>query len=420
MDKEKLTALLTALAGHTKLAARKLAATSTEVKKKVLLKAAEIIEKNSEQIEETNQLDLELARQKGLSAAMIDRLTLTPERIQSMADSLREVVGLPDPVGEIAEEWTRPNGLQVQKRRIPLGVIGVIYESRPNVTVEAAALCIYAGNGLLLRGGSEAFNSNLLLVQLLKEALAEVGLEEVINIVPTTDRESVDIMARLDDYLSVLIPRGGEGLIRRVKSVATVPVIAHYKGNCHVYIDESADVDMAVNIIMNGKVQRPGVCNATETVLVHDKIKGRLLPELLKQLAAAGVEVRGCPATAEFSDKVVPVTVEDYATEFLDLIVAMRVVPDIDTAITHIQQHTSDHTEVIVGREPQNWDYFIKNLDSSAIMVNASSRFNDGGQLGLGAEIGISTTKLHSFGPMGLKELTTTKFVVLGQGQVRP
>ncbi len=413
----KLT--LTAIADRTKQASLKLSVLDTDRKQKFLMAAAGNIVAKSKLIQKANSRDLELAEEKGLSSAMLDRLTLTHDRILGMADSLLEVCKLADPVGEIIDQWVRPNGLKVQKRRIPLGVIGVIYESRPNVTVEAAALCLYSGNGLLLRGGSEAFRSNMLLVQLLKEALATTGLSDAVNIVPTTDRGSVDIMARLDDYLDVIIPRGGEGLIRRVRQVATVPVIAHYKGNCHVYVDKSAEINMAMDIIINGKVQRPGVCNAVETVLVHESVKDELMPNLLGKLAEAGVEVRGCPATASFSEAVVPATESDYDTEFLDLILALRVVPDIDTAIDHIQRFTSDHTEVIVGNDPEAQEYFINSLDSSAIMVNTSSRFNDGGQLGLGAEIGISTTKLHSYGPMGLKELTTAKFVVLGEGQIR-
>lgn len=326
---------------------------------------------------------------------------------------------LPDPVGEIVEEYTRPNGLLVQRRRIPLGVIGVIYESRPNVTVEAASLCFYAGNGLLLRGGSEAFNSNHILVKIMKSVLADHDLEEVINIVPTRDRSSVDEMARMDDVLDIIIPRGGEGLIRRVKRVATVPVIAHYKGNCHIFVDATANLDQANAIVLNGKTQRPGVCNATETLLVHRQVADQFLPGMIRDLETAGVEIRGCECVKSYSDRVILATTQDYDTEFLDLILAVKVVENLQEAIEHIQQYGSDHTEAIISRDQEAIDRFIKALDSSAIMVNASTRFNDGGQLGLGAEIGISTTKLHCFGPMGLRELTTTKFVVTGNGQVR-
>ncbi len=410
---------LTELGLATKKCSVHLRSISTVQKQKILRAMAEKITTASKAIQRANAKDLVLAEEKGLSSAMIDRLKLTPDRIQGMADSVGEVAALPDPVGEIVEESIRPNGLLVQRRRIPLGMIGVIYESRPNVTVEAASLCFFAGNGLLLRGGSEAFHSNQALVKIMKSVLAEYGLGDVVNIVPTTERSTVDEMARMDEVLDVIIPRGGEGLIRRVKSVATVPVIAHYKGNCHIYVDETADVDMARQIVINGKTQRPGVCNATETVLIHSGIANQILPPLLKDLFDKKVEVRGSHQVQQFSPDVVPATDEDYDTEFLDLILAMKVVENIDAAIDHIHQYGSDHTEAILSNDPAAIDKFIQSLDSSAIMVNASTRFNDGGELGLGAEIGISTTKLHSFGPMGLRELTTTKFVVRGEGQVR-
>lgn len=407
------------LGKQTKQASLIMPTISTEIKQDVLRQTANLLLDAKEEIKRANEIDLSHARDKGLSAAMIDRLTLDDKRIQGMADSLHEVANLPDPVGDIVEEYKRPNGLTVQRRRIPLGVIGVIYESRPNVTVEAASLCFFAGNGLLLRGGSEAFHSNQLLVKILKQALAKHHLENVINIAPTTDRSSVDEMARMNDILDVIIPRGGEGLIRHIYDVATVPVIAHYKGNCHTFIDVSAEVNAAINIVMNGKTQRPGVCNALETLLVHKNIADDIMPSLVEKLTKAGVEIRGCEKTQTFSKDVIPATHEDYDTEFLDLILAVKIVDDLECAINHIQQYTSYHTEAIVSQNQSNIDTFIKALDSSAIMVNASTRFNDGGQLGLGAEIGISTTKLHSFGPMGLRELTTTKFVVIGTGQIR-
>ncbi|NQV42918.1 MAG: glutamate-5-semialdehyde dehydrogenase [Candidatus Marinimicrobia bacterium] len=407
------------LGQRTKQASKTLPTLSTEIKQSILKRMAANILKASDDIKAENLKDLEGAREQGLSSAMIDRLTLTDERISAMADSLLEVAGLEDPVGAITEEYTRPNGLLIQRRRIPLGVIGVIYESRPNVTVEAASLCFYAGNGLMLRGGSEAFHSNQILVQILKSSLAEHGLEDVINMAPTTDRSSVDELAKMNEVLDVIIPRGGEGLIRHIYEIATVPVIAHYKGNCHMFIDQSAIVENAVSIAMNSKAQRPGVCNALETLLVHENIAGQFLPEFLSEAQKQHVEIRGCSKTQAFSENVIPVTHEDFDTEFLDLILAVKVVPDLPAAINHIQTYTSDHTEVIVSEDKENIETFIKALDSSAIIVNASTRFNDGGQLGLGAEIGISTTKLHSFGPMGLRELTTTKFVVTGSGQLR-
>ncbi|NQT61669.1 MAG: glutamate-5-semialdehyde dehydrogenase [Candidatus Marinimicrobia bacterium] len=407
------------LGQRTKLASKILPTLSTELKQDILKNMASNIRLASEAIKVENQKDLDGANEKGLSSAMIDRLRLSDERIQAMAQSLEEVATLEDPVGAITEEYTRPNGLLVQRRRIPLGVIGVIYESRPNVTVEAASLCFFAGNGLILRGGSEAYHSNQFLVKLLKSALAERGVDDVINMVPTTDRSSVDELAKMNDVLDVIIPRGGEGLIRRIYEIATVPVIAHYKGNCHMFIDESAKLENAVPIAMNSKAQRPGVCNALETLLIHENIAEQFLPAFLSEADKQHVEIRGCAKTQTFSEKVVPVTQEDFDTEFLDLILAVKVVPGLPAAIDHIQTYTSDHTEVIVSEDKEHVETFTRALDSSAIIVNASTRFNDGGQLGLGAEIGISTTKLHSFGPMGLRELTTTKFVVTGNGQLR-
>lgn len=392
---------------------------TTKQKQVILREMAEEIIANKNTIQEENNKDIRRAQSNGLSSAMIDRLRLTGTRISGMAESIREVAELPDPVGEITEDYYRPNGLRVQRRRIPLGVIGVIYESRPNVTVEAASLCFYAGNGLLLRGGSEAFHSNQILVEILKSVLKNRGLENIIDMVPSTDRANVDKMAKMNDVLDVIIPRGGEGLIRHIYKVAMVPVIAHYKGNCHMFVDASAEVDHARAIVMNGKVQRPGVCNALETLLIHQDIADSFLPEMLDELITAGVEIRGCKQTQKYSDNIKPASDIDYDTEFLNLILAVKVVENIQEAIDHIHHYGSNHTEGIVSRDPQSIDQFIQALDSSAIMVNASTRFNDGGQLGLGAEIGISTTKLHSFGPMGLRELTTTKFVVTGDGQVR-
>jgi len=394
--------------------------TITTIQKQTVLNdlAGEIMDNNNS-IKTSNEKDLVIAKSKGLPSAMIVRLQLTDDRIHSMAESVKEVATLHDPVGEIVEQYTRPNGLQVQRRRIPLGVIGVIYESRPNVTIEAASLCFFAGNGLLLRGGSEAFHSNMELVRIMKTVLKKHNLDGVIDIVPSTDRANVDEMAKMNDVLDVIIPRGGEGLIKHIYSVSTVPVIAHYKGNCHMFVDETANLNKAIPIVMNGKVQRPGVCNALETLLIHKDISSEFLPKIIDELLSAKVEIRGCELTQSYSNKVVPATADDYDTEFLELILAVKVVDSLDGAISHIQQFTSDHTEAIISQDQTSIDTFIQSLDSSAIIVNASTRFNDGGELGLGAEIGISTTKLHSFGPMGLRELTTTKFVVTGNGQVR-
>ena len=407
------------IAKKIKQASKSLLTISTKEKQTILMEISSEIIKNKENIKLANKKDIGEARVKGLSEAMIDRLTLNDERIKSMADSINEVCNLQDPVGEITEDYERPNGIRVQRRRIPLGVIGVVYESRPNVTIEAASLCFYSGNGLLLRGGSEAFESNIELVKIFKSILINYGLEDVVDIIPSTDRSNIAKMAKLNNLLEVIIPRGGESLIKHIYEVSSVPIIAHYKGNCHVYVDASANIKSAIKIVLNGKIQRPGVCNAVETLLVHKDIAAKLMPSLIEKLISENVEVRGCVRTQSFSKKVKKATDNDYKEEFLDRILAVKVVDSINESIEHIQIFGSDHTEAIISQNQKSIDLFIKTLDSSAIIVNASTRFNDGGQLGLGAEIGISTTKLHSFGPMGLKELTSTKFVVIGTGQIR-
>tara|TARA_B100000945_G_scaffold320922_1_gene332760 strand:- start:470 stop:1711 length:1242 start_codon:yes stop_codon:yes gene_type:complete len=407
------------IAKKIKQASKSLLTISTKEKQTILMEISSEIIKNKENIKLANKKDIGGARVKGLSEAMIDRLTLNDERIKSMADSINEVCNLQDPVGEITEDYERPNGIRVQRRRIPLGVIGVVYESRPNVTIEAASLCFYSGNGLLLRGGSEAFESNIELVKIFKSILINYGLEDVVDIIPSTDRSNIAKMAKLNNLLEVIIPRGGESLIKHIYKVSSVPIIAHYKGNCHVYVDASANIKSAIKIVLNGKIQRPGVCNAVETLLVHKDIAAKLMPSLIEKLISENVEVRGCARTQSFSKKVKKATDNDYKEEFLDRILAVKVVDSINESIEHIQIFGSDHTEAIISQNQKSIDLFIKTLDSSAIIVNASTRFNDGGQLGLGAEIGISTTKLHSFGPMGLKELTSTKFVVIGTGQIR-
>jgi glutamate-5-semialdehyde dehydrogenase len=351
---------------------------------------------------------------------MLDRLALTDKVIDSMVAGLQEVAALPDPVGEVDEMIRRPNGLMVGRMRIPLGVIGMIYESRPNVTVDAAALCLKAGNAVILRGGSEAIHSNLALAKVLQDALASENIDPAaVQVIPVADREAVNVLLSLEDYIDLIIPRGGEGLIRFVAENSRIPVLKHYKGVCHVFVDADADLDMAVNIVLNGKCQRPGVCNATETLLVHKDIAEAFLPLVAAKLVAAGVELRGCPKTREILPEIKVAVEEDWPAEFLDLILAVRVVDDLDAAMDHIAQYGSQHTEVIVTKSYANGQRFIKEVDASAVMVNASTRFSDGGQFGLGAEIGISTTKLHAYGPMGLKELTTRKFIVYGDGQVR-
>ncbi len=408
------------LAVAARKAARDVASLSTISKNNVLLRMGEALQEQKKYIQAENEKDLAAGREKGLSAAMLDRLALTDEVIESMIVGLKEVVALPDPVGEIDKMSKRPNGIMVGRMRIPLGVIGMIYESRPNVTVDAAALCLKAGNAILLRGGSEAIHSNLALAKVLQDALASEKITPAaIQVVPTTDREAVNVLLSQEEYIDLIIPRGGEGLIRFVAENSRIPVLKHYKGVCHVFVDGVADLDMAVNIVINGKCQRPGVCNALETLLVHQDIAAAFLPLVASKLVAAGVELRGCPRTKEILPDIKDAVEEDWPAEFLDLILAVKVVDDLDGAMDHIAKYGSQHTEVIVTKNYANAQRFIKEVDASAVMVNASTRFNDGGQLGLGAEIGISTTKLHAYGPMGLKELTTKKFIVYGDGQVR-
>lgn len=408
------------LAIEAKKAARRLAFESTTRKNNVLLRMADLLQEQKQFIQAENEKDLAAGREKGLSAAMLDRLALTDKVIDSMVDGLKEVAALPDPVGEVDEMIRRPNGLMVGRMRIPLGVIGMIYESRPNVTVDAAALCLKAGNTVILRGGSEAIHSNLALAKLLQDALASENINPAaIQVIPTTEREGVNALLALDEYVDLIIPRGGEGLIRFVAENSRIPVLKHYKGVCHVFVDAEADLEMAANIVMNGKCQRPGVCNALETLLVHRDIADSFLPLVGSRLVEAGVELRGCPRTKTILPGIKDATEEDWPAEFLDLILAVKVVDDLDAAMDHIVQYGSQHTETIVTKSYANGQRFIKEVDASAVMINASTRFSDGGQFGLGAEIGISTTKLHAYGPMGLKELTTRKFIVYGDGQVR-
>jgi len=409
------------LAIAAKKASRKLAFESTTRKNNVLLRMAEALMEQKEFIQAENKKDLMAGREKGLSAAMLDRLALTDKVIDAMIVGLHEVVALPDPVGEVEEMIRRPNGLMVGRMRIPLGVIGMIYESRPNVTVDAAALCLKAGNAVILRGGSEAIYSNLALAKVLQEALASEDINPAaIQVIPIADREAVNALLALEEQIDLIIPRGGEGLIRFVAQNSRIPVLKHYKGVCHVFVDKVADFDMASSIVMNGKTQRPGVCNALETLLVHSDIAAAFLPQIGSRLKEAGVEVRGCSQTREILADVKEATEADWYAEFLDLILAVRVVDDLDAAMDHIDTYGSQHTEVIVTADYANAQRFIKEVDASAVMVNASTRFSDGGQFGLGAEIGISTTKLHAYGPMGLKELTARKFIVYGDGQIRP
>ena len=401
-------------------AARQLAVASTTAKNQALAGLAKALLEQAPALQAANAIDLQAGRAAGLSAAMLDRLALSDKVIAAMAQGLQEVAALPDPVGEVTGMRRRPNGLLVGRQRIPLGVIGFIYESRPNVTVDAAGLCLKSGNAVVLKGGKEAINSNLALAKLVAQALGQAGLPAAAaQVIPTIDRAATLALLGEEDLVDVIIPRGGEGLIRFVTQNSRIPVLKHYKGVCHLYVDQGADLDMAVDICLNSKCQRPGVCNALETLLVHQDEAAAFLPKMAAALLERGVEIRGCPATRALVPQAVAATEEDWPAEFLDLILAVRVVEDLDQAMAHIARHGSQHTESIITRDYGRARAFINGVDSSVVLVNASTRFNDGGQLGLGAEIGINTSKLHAFGPMGLNELTTQKFIVYGDGQVR-
>ncbi len=392
-------------------------------KNRALEQMARALIKKTGSILKENKRDMELAEKAGHPRTFLDRLLLTEATLREMAQGLLEVVQLPDPVGEVTGLWLRPNGLQVGRMRIPLGVIGFIYESRPNVTVDAAGLCLKSGNAVILKGGSEAIHSNLILTQILQECLSQGGIPKgAIQIIPTTDREATAELLKLEETIDLVIPRGGEGLIRMVTAQARMPVLKHYKGVCHVFVDKGADMEMAYRICLNAKVQRPGVCNAMETLLVHKDVAKAFLPGMAKRFRKEGVEIRGCPQTLKIIGKgkgLREAAEEDWYEEYLDLILAVRVVEGMEEAMAHIRQYGSSHTEAIITQDYDRAREFLKSVDSSVVLVNASTRFNDGNQLGLGAEIGISTSKLHAFGPMGLTELTTTKFIVFGQGQVR-
>jgi len=408
------------LGKQAKEAARQLAPLSSDEKNRALRLMADRLESRSDYLLAENEKDLDSARKAGLSAALLDRIALNPSRVQAMAKGVRDVAALPDPVGEIVKMWRRPNGLQVGRMRIPLGVISIIYEARPNVTADAAALCLKSGNAVILRGGSEAHCSNQAIGEVLKAACAETRVPpKAVQVVRSRDRALVQELLQLEDYIDLIIPRGGEELIRTVAANSRVPVIKHYKGVCHVYVDCDASLEMAERISMNAKVQRPSVCNAMETLLVHEAVAPAFLPSLIAKLQAAGVEIRGCERTCALVSGIKKASESDWSTEYLDLILSVRVVKDMDEAIDHIGRYGSEHTETIVTSNYQRAREFLDRVNSSAVMVNASTRFNDGGELGLGAEIGISTSKIHAFGPMGLEELTTTKFIVFGDGQIR-
>ena len=401
-------------------AAQALAQLDSVAKDALLESMARALEDDADAILAANARDLEAARARGTGGAMLDRLTLDPARLAGIARALREVAALPDPVGQVTRRETRPNGIRVERVRVPLGVIAMIYEARPNVTADAAALCIKAGNGVILRGGSEAIHSNTAIAAALQRAIGEAGLDPaVLTLVTDLRRETMLELLQLTDIVDLAIPRGGEGLIRFVAEHARVPVIKHYKGVCHLYVDRAADQELALRLLLDGKASRPGVCNALETLLVHADVAARFLPAAGAALRARKVEIRGDVATRALLPDAAPASEDDYAAEFLDLVIAVRVVDDLAQAIDHVRRYTSDHTEVIATTDEAAARRFVDSLRSAVVMVNASSRFSDGGELGLGAEIGISTTRLHSYGPMGLEALTVERFVVRGEGQVR-
>jgi len=412
---------ISAIARKAKDASRALATLGSAEKTAVLKRMAAALRANAETLQDHNTIDLEKARADGLPAAMLDRLTLSGKLIEDMARALEEIAELPDPVGTITNMVKRPNGLMVGRMRIPLGVVAMIYESRPNVTADAVGLCLKSGNAVILRGGSEAFHSNRAIVDVLKAALEGSGIDpDIIGFIPVTDRAAIMEMLKLEDYIDLVIPRGGEGLIRTVAENSRIPVLKHYKGVCHIFVDRQADLDKAYSICHNAKVQRPGVCNALETLLVDAAIAETFLPEMVKRYQASGVEIRGCPKTKAIAGSVTKAATEDdWYAEFLDLILAVKVVDSLEEAIDHIERYGSNHTEAIITENYSRAMRFLKEVDSSTVLVNASTRFSDGGQFGLGAEVGISTSKVHAYGPMGVEGLTIEKFVCFGDGQIR-
>ena len=401
-------------------AKRELIKLGTKEKNEILLEASKALEENFEKIISANEIDLENGRKNGLKTSLIDRLMLNKERIFDMADGLRQIASLDDPIGEVIRMKTLANGLTIGQKRVPMGVIGIIYEARPNVTSDAFGLCLKAGSATILRGGKEAINSNKAIIQVLKEAIRKNGVDEnIVQLVEDTSRESANEMMKMNGYIDVLIPRGGAGLIQAVVKNSTVPVIETGVGNCHIFVDESADFKMAKDIIINAKTQRPGVCNACESILIHKDIAKEFLPEIAKDLKEKNVELRGDEETRKIVEGVILATEEDYATEFSDYILAIKVVEGIDEAIEHIAKYSTGHSECIVTENYSNSQRFLQEVDSAAVYVNASTRFTDGNEFGFGAEIGISTQKLHARGPMGLRELTSSKYIIYGNGQIR-
>ena len=408
------------IAQDAKAASRKMGGINTKIKNDALLKMADDLIANTDELVKANSKDLEFAKQKGLTSAMQERLMLNKERIEKMADSLREVVLLTDPVSEIVKMWRLPNGLQVGKIRTPIGVIGIIYESRPNVTVDAASLCLKSGNAVILRGGSEAINTNIALANMLIKTAKESGLpEKALQLIDITDRTAVHELLKMDEYIDLIIPRGGHALIRTVVENSSIPVIKHDKGLCHVYIDSKADLKMGEEIAFNAKTQRPSVCNAMETLLVHKDVAEKFLPSMISRFKEAGVEIRGCVKTKKIAGDIKEASNDDWDTEYLDLILSIKVIESLDTAIGHITLYGSMLSEAIVTTDYNRSWKFLREVDASSVYVNASTRFTDGNEFGLGAEMGISTQKLHCRGPMGLEELTSTKYIIFGNGQIK-
>jgi len=420
-DNQDIPALMKAIGNNAKAALRGLASASSEAKNKALTTAAASLRRRQNEIMSENTKDMEAGEEKGLTSAMLDRLALNEERIEGMAKGLEDVATLADPVGTITDEWDRPNGLIIQRKRVPLGVIGVIYESRPNVTADAAALCLKAGNAAILRGGSESFHSSRAIMESLKEGVRTAGLpEHAVQLVPVTDRAAVGEMLGMADTIDVIVPRGGKSLIERVTAESKVPLFKHLEGICHSYIDRDADPEMATDIVINAKMRRTGICGSTETVLVDRDVADRILPSILNGLINAGCEVRGDDLTQKLDARVIAATEEDWETEYLDSIVSIKTVDGVGQAIDHIEMHGSNHTDAIITENAETAETFLNGVDSAIVMLNASTQFADGGEFGMGAEIGISTGKLHARGPVGVEQLTSCKYVVRGSGQCRP
>ena len=420
-EKKDITQLMARIGDAAKAAARELALAPTEAKDKALTEAAQSLRRRNNEILSENAKDMAAGGEKGLSAAMLDRLELTDERLESVATGLEEIAKLDDPVGTITEEWDRPNGLHIQRLRVPLGVIGVIYESRPNVTADAGSLCLKAGNAAILRGGSESFHSSRAIMESLSHGLKAAGLPEAsIQLVPTPDRDAVGEMLTMTDTIDVIVPRGGKSLIERVTAESKVPLFKHLEGICHSYVNADADPDMARKVVFNAKMRRPGICGATETLLIDRAAVDAMLSPIVDDLTEAGCEVRGDAESQAADSRIIPAGDEDWDTEYLDSIISVRVVDGVEEAIEHIDKHGSQHTDCIITANLEAADTFVRQVDSAIVLVNASTQFADGGEFGMGAEIGISTGKLHARGPIGVEQLTSMKYVVLGDGQTRP